>query len=592
MVAEPRTLVREADGHRGDQTPDARPLRRVTSSTTGFPGPSPARLAGAWSVGTTVMAFAGGEASAGAVVVEVMAAGAGVVAPGGGYTQVVRRTPIGRLAVSHADEAIALLRKHADPLMRAAADGVQRAKAVIGGGQCFVADTEVRTADGVKRIQEVSAGDLVLARAVEATEGEWFALDPDGAAVWVLGAGEQARASLRPGAQVVLGDRVYTPLWVGDSLYVQWTGDVIARVTATFSRAAPAVVDAELAYADGRVDELTGTPNHPFWVPALGDYAPLGDLEVGTVLHMQGGGEAILVSKTWRQGDFEVFDFEVEGLHNFYVRGEGSDAAGVLVHNSTAKQLRPSGCPSCPCFVPGTMVLMADGSTKPIEDVEAGEHVWAANPLNDREAGGASSTVVHVMKNFTERVITVEIAGSDGPATIEATGEHPFWVVGIGWVAADALAPGDHLLDSNGVPVDVLRVKQERRESETYNLTVADVHTYFVVAGGQSVLVHNRDIDLGDGYTGRVDAFETKGQSSFEVHVYDSKGKEVGVHGPADWIPKHGHSGDAPDLPENVQNRLNGRLVQENRARGWLPEKGKADITGGKWKDMVRNACP
>jgi len=70
-------------------------------------------------------------------------------------------------------------------------------------------------------------------------------------------------------------------------------------------------------------------------VPAVRDYVPLGKLEVGTVLHVQGGGEAILVSKTWRQGDVEVFDFEVEGLHNFYVRGEGSGAAGVLVHNST-----------------------------------------------------------------------------------------------------------------------------------------------------------------------------------------------------------------------------------------------------------------
>ena len=65
------------------------------------------------------------------------------------------------------------------------------------------------------------------------------------------------------------------------------------------------------------------------------DYVPLGELEVGTVLHVQGGGDAVLVSKTWRQGEFEVFDFEVEGLHNFYVRGDGSDAAGVLVHNST-----------------------------------------------------------------------------------------------------------------------------------------------------------------------------------------------------------------------------------------------------------------
>jgi len=69
------------------------------------------------------------------------------------------------------------------------------------------------------------------------------------------------------------------------------------------------------------------------------DYVPLGELEVGTVLHVQGGGEGILVSKTWRQGDFEVFDFEVEGLHNFYVRGEGSEAAGVLVHNSTGAEV-------------------------------------------------------------------------------------------------------------------------------------------------------------------------------------------------------------------------------------------------------------
>ena len=112
-----------------------------------------------------------------------------------------------------------------------------------------------------------------------------------------------------------------------------------------------------VSYEDGSSDRLTGTPNHPFWVPAVRDYVPLGKLEVGTVLHVQGGGEAILVSKTWRQGEFaaersdvgespersagtvRVFDFEVEGLHNFYVRGEGSDAAGVLVHNSTARDM-------------------------------------------------------------------------------------------------------------------------------------------------------------------------------------------------------------------------------------------------------------
>ena len=35
---------------------------------------------------------------------------------------------------------------------------------------------------------------------------------------------------------------------------------------------------------------------------AVRDYVPLGELEVGTVLHVQGGGEAILVSKTVAAG--------------------------------------------------------------------------------------------------------------------------------------------------------------------------------------------------------------------------------------------------------------------------------------------------
>ena len=139
------------------------------------------------------------------------------------------------------------------------------------------------------------------------------------------------------------GPRPIETVEVGDLVVAHDTGtglDVVAEVAHVFVRDAPDVIDAQITYADGTVDLLTGTPNHPFWVPAVRDYVPLGELEIGTVLHVQGGGEAILVSKTWRQGDFEVFDFEVEGLHNFYVRGEGSDAAGVLVHNSTKGTFR------------------------------------------------------------------------------------------------------------------------------------------------------------------------------------------------------------------------------------------------------------
>jgi len=35
----------------------------------------------------------------------------------------------------------------------------------------------------------------------------------------------------------------------------------------------------------------------------------------------------------WREGEFEVFNFEVEDAHNYYVHAPGGGGDGVLVHN-------------------------------------------------------------------------------------------------------------------------------------------------------------------------------------------------------------------------------------------------------------------
>ncbi len=85
--------------------------------------------------------------------------------------------------------------------------------------------------------------------------------------------------------------------------------------------------------------------------------------------------------------------------------------------------------------------------------------------------------------------------------------------------------------------------------------------------------------NFGKGYTGRVDAFNTGGQAGFEIHVYDAAGTEVGVAGPEGWIAKHGFSGEAPNLPIEVVEKLSGRVIQELRARGLLAAKGILDIS-------------
>jgi Pretoxin HINT domain len=187
--------------------------------------------------------------------------------------------------------------------------------------------------------------------------------------VLVLGAAEDAGhwrlADVEPGERFAFQGRVFdTSDADGDGrLEVRATGDVIGRVVNTFVRHAPEVIDAEITYADGTTDVLTGTPNHPFWVDAVRDYVPLGELQVGTQLHVQGGGAAMLVSKTWRQGDFEVFDFEVEGLHNFYVRGPDGDAPGVLVHNSTTMVTSWADAGITPDLNPGRWVMLG-GQTR------------------------------------------------------------------------------------------------------------------------------------------------------------------------------------------------------------------------------------
>ncbi|WP_083852967.1 Hint domain-containing protein [Saccharomonospora glauca] len=86
--------------------------------------------------------------------------------------------------------------------------------------------------------------------------------------------------------------------------------------------------------------------------------------------------------------------------------------------------------PGCNSFALGTRVLLADGSTKPIEEVELGDRVVATDP--ETGESGPQKVVATIVgqgeKNLVE--VTVDVDGDAGDAveTITATAEHPFWV--------------------------------------------------------------------------------------------------------------------------------------------------------------------
>jgi len=69
------------------------------------------------------------------------------------------------------------------------------------------------------------------------------------------------------------------------------------------------------------------------------------------------------------------------------------------------------------------------------------------------------------------------------------TDNHPYWVIGTGWVDSGLLKPGMRIeaFDRGALVVESLVAKNVNEV--TYNFTVGDFHTYFV--GGQRALVHN-----------------------------------------------------------------------------------------------------
>src|SRR4051794_4883912 len=61
------------------------------------------------------------------------------------------------------------------------------------------------------------------------------------------------------------------------------------------------------------------------------------------------------------------------------------------------------------------------------------------------------------------------------------------------WARTDQLQRGDNLRTPTSQPATVVHVHSFTRAADMYNLTIAGVHTYYVLAGSASILVHNSD---------------------------------------------------------------------------------------------------
>lgn len=158
---------------------------------------------------------------------------------------------------------------------------------------------------------------------------------------------------------------------------------------------------------------------------------------------------------------------------------------------------------TCNSFVPGTKVLMADGSTKPIEKVKAGDKVVTTDPATGETRTETVTAEIkgQGLKHLVR--VTIDTDGKKGTRTaqVTATDGHPFWVPELNaWIKATDLKPGEWLRTSAGTHVQITAIARWTVQDTTvHNMTVGNVHTYYVVAGSVPVLVHNCDANT-DGY--------------------------------------------------------------------------------------------
>ena len=183
-----------------------------------------------------------------------------------------------------------------------------------------------------------------------------------------------------------------------------------------------------------------------------------------------------------------------------------------------------------------TEVLMADGTTKPISEIEVGDWVLAEDP----ESGQRGPREVTQLWVHQDTIVDLEIDGH----VIATTEDHPFWNHSDAeWQRADTLDSGDLILTADGDRLSVDGIDWgSARTTTAYNLTVDDIHTYFVAAGVDEVLVHNACPDIpGRPFTGKTapeNAYRhLEDVSGLDPHVASDRLhilKKKGNLGPAD----------------------------------------------------------
>jgi len=313
---------------------------------------------------------------------------------------------------------------------------------------CFVAGTQIAMADGTyKNIEDVALGEVVLGK--------------DGAHNTVL---EFLRPALGETGATMMAFNGGTPFMTSD--HPVW---VRGHGWRSF--------DPDMTYTKYKM--------------TVGKYA------VGDVVETQDGvGFEIHSIEEYSDQDPDqtIYNFTLDGNNtyiadNLVVHNKGG---GGSCGNGGAGASSGTGC--CCCFVAGTLITMADGSYKCIEDVALGEVVLGKD--------GTYNTVLEFLRPTLGETGATLMAFNSGAPFMAS--DHPVWIRNEGWKSYDPAMTYDkygiivsqykvgdviETEDQAGFVIDSIEEYTNQELTQTiYNLKVTGNNTYVA----NKLVVHNK----------------------------------------------------------------------------------------------------
>ncbi len=138
------------------------------------------------------------------------------------------------------------------------------------------------------------------------------------------------------------------------------------------------------------------------------------------------------------------------------------------------------------CFLADTLVLMADGTIKPIQKIKAGDNILS---YNEEKKGIETAQVTQLLTHPKENEYLI-INNS-----LKVTAIHPVLSDGE-WKPIGQLKVGDNLTNVDGKNIKIETIEKINAPVDIYNFEVEPNHTYVVKMGNENIIVHNRKLNF------------------------------------------------------------------------------------------------